>query len=767
VQALYSPRTLPDLGTRVVLLLKELRRRRVFRVAGLYIVGVWLLMQAANVLFPGWGVPDAAIRYLFWGGLVGFPVAMAFGWVFDISAEGIRRTQPVGSEAELLRSLPLRRADYLILSAFLVAVGAIVSDTTWRVLETTAMPGMGDLAEWRLSTAEIEPNSVAVLPFADLSPARDQEYFTDGLSEEILNRLSAFRELKVIARTSSFALKGAGYDIGRISGLLAVNYLLQGSVRRDGQRLRISAQLVDRSGVQIWTNNFDREMNDVFSLQGEIAEAVATSIMPQIVALPAAQRLPDLDAYEAYLTGRTILVRREFGVGNRAIAELDRAIEHDPAFAEALAERAVARMLVPGESAEQLALAQHDIDQALSFKPGLPRALAARALLMTIINPIENLAERESLLRRSLGTDPNQVDAWNWLAGVLRVLRRHDEADAALERAVRLDPLAPGVNANMADREWARGDHEAAERRLLRVLEAPHAPEMIYRTLARNRMVHGRLAEVNETTRRFVLATTQSTGRPPHLFGLIASHTLLGQKQEAAHWHRLHVAQHADDAFAQFFASLIISMDRDILDAFAEARALQESGALDLDPPHVRSAYGSLAALYDDHVTAIRVLEPIFQEPQADVGLTRRARHALGWSYFATGDPDKALALLEPLATLDRGPLQEGEDLVNLDLTSGYVNGGLAGRALTMQLVGDGEAALTLLEQAVKAGWRGQRVLLTDPRWRSLQGHPRLKALLAVLEAELAPQRARLAALQDFAAQFDAARHDAAQLHGR
>jgi hypothetical protein len=111
----------------VIRLLKELRRRRVFRVAGLYVVAVWLLMQAANILFPAWGIPDAAITYLLWAGLLGFPVALVFGWVFDISAQGIRRTQPVGSEDELLRSLPLRRTDYVILSAFLVVVGAIVT----------------------------------------------------------------------------------------------------------------------------------------------------------------------------------------------------------------------------------------------------------------------------------------------------------------------------------------------------------------------------------------------------------------------------------------------------------------------------------------------------------------------------------------------------------------------------------------------------------------------------------------------------------------
>lgn len=756
-------------------LLQELRRRRVFRVAGLYVVGVWLLMQAADILFPGWGIPDAAIRYLLWAGLAGFPVALAFGWVFDITPEGIRRTQPAGSEEELLRSLPLRRADYLILLAFLVVVGAIFYDATDRVLETTTAPGLPEPGEWRASTAEIEPRSVAVLPFANLSADQEQDYFADGISEEILNRLSAFGELKVIARTSSFVFKDSGYDIGRISHLLEVNYLLQGSVRRDGQQLRIAAQLVDRSGRQVWSNTFDREVGGVFALQDEIAEAVATSIVPQIAPLPVEQRLPDLDAYEAYLAGRTILARREFKAGERALAELDRAIDLDPGFAEAWAERAVARVLIAGMSAvanDELALAERDIEQALALKPGLPRALAARALLMSNKGPGAHAAEREDLLRRSLAADPNQVDALNWLSGVLSEQGRMEEANAALARAVRLDPLAPSVNANMAGREAARGDHEAAERRLLRLLDAPHAPEMIYTGLIVGRLANGQIVDAQEIVRRFVLATAESTGRPPHLYGLIVSYTLLGLQEQAAYWYRRNTAEHPDDPFAQLFGSMIVSMDRDTVDAYAEARALHEAGVLDLDRggPNLRAAYGSLAALYEDHATAIRVLEPLFQDPQAGVARNRRARHALAWSYLATGETDKARVLLEPLAQQDRTPWPEGEDGVTLDPTSGYVSGGLSGRALTMQLVGDEEAALAQLEAAVEAGWRGQRILLSDPRWRSLHGHPRFQALLDTLEAELAPQRARLAALDasgDFAAQLDAALLAAAAAQNR
>ena len=756
-------------------LLQELRRRRVFRVAGLYVVGVWLVMQAADVLFPGWGIPDAAIRYLLWAGLAGFPVALVFGWIFDIGAHGVRRTQPAASEEELLRSLPLRRADYLILSAFLVVAGAIIYDTSGRVLETTAAPATGVHGESRAQGDEIEPHSVAVLPFANLSADREQDYFADGISEEILNRLSAFRELQVIARTSSFAFKDSGYDIARISQLLGVNYLLQGSVRRDGQQLRIAAQLVDRTGRQVWTSSFDRELKGVFALQDEIAEAVAASIVPQIAPLAGEERLPDLEAYEAYLAGRAMLAQRGFRAGERALAELDKAIELDPGFAEPWAERAVARALITplgAATSEQLALAQHDLERALSLKPGLPRALAGRALLMTITDPAARADERETLLRRSLAADPNQVDAWNWLSGALAAQGRMEESDAALARAVRLDPLAPAVNANMAGREAAAGAHEAAERRLLRLLEVPQPSELAFRELSSNFMMRGRLGEMQAVQRRFVLGTIESSGRPPFFAGLIASYALLGFQERAAYWYRRHAAEHSGNTTAQFFALMIISMDRDIIDAYAEAKALYATSAVDLDRGglSIRAAYGSLAALYEDHVAAINLLEPLFRESQADAARHRRARHALAWSYLATGETDKAQALLEPLAQVDRAPMPQGENPVSLDPSSGYVSGGLAGRALTMQLIGDEEAALTHLEEAVAAGWRGQRVLLSDPRWRSLQGHPRFQALLDVLEAELAPQRAQLATLdagEDFAAQLDAALRAAASAQSR
>ncbi|HUF82107.1 MAG TPA: hypothetical protein VMN03_13310, partial [Burkholderiales bacterium] len=547
----------------VVRFLKELRRRRVFRVAGLYVVGVWLLMQAADVLFPGWGIPEAAIRYLFWAGLAGFPVALVFGWIFQVTPEGIRRTRPEWSAAELDEAVPLRRADYLMLSAFVAVLGLIGYDAIGRMART------GPLPELRASFAEITPNSVAVLPFASLSSDPEHEYFADGISEEILDRLARFRELKVIARTSSFAFKDSGFDVPRICGLLAVNYLLQGNVRRDGQQLRISAQLVDRSGVQVWSSSFDRELGAIFALQEEIAEAVATSIVPRIVSPATAPRLPDLEAYQEYLAGREMLASRRRPSAGQAMLRLDRAIELDPEFAEPYAERAVARILHSSPDRDNdladFEAARSDIDRALQLKPELGRAHAALALLMWARAQPDPEA-LEAVLRRSLALDPNQVDAWTWLSAALDMQGRAEEATVALSQALRLDPLAPAPLVNMARREIRAGNVAAGEEALLRGLASPLADEMQYVPLIYLYLAQGRSAEALGLGQRMVLHIAAETGRTSPLMGLIGNNALLGRHDRALQYLQMSREKFPGVLWMRVWELSHLSVDTGVLD---------------------------------------------------------------------------------------------------------------------------------------------------------------------------------------------------------
>jgi TolB-like protein/Flp pilus assembly protein TadD len=741
------------MGGVAVRLLKEMRRRRVFRIAGLYVVAVWLLMQVADIVFPAWGIPDEALRYLLWAGVFGFPVALLFGWIYQVTPEGIRRTPPEWSEVELDAATSLRRTDYLMLSAFVAVIGWIVYDATWSVLRTPP--------EESLRPAAIEKieNSVAVLPFASLSGDPDHEYFADGISEEILNRLSAFQELKVIARTSSFTFKNSGYDVPRISTLLGVKYLLQGSVRRDGQQLRIGAQLVDQSGVQVWSRTFERELDAIFAVQEEIAEVVAASIAPQIVPQPPEERLPNLEAYEAYLTGREIIARREAGAGERAFPYYDRAIELDPEFAEPYAERAIANAFHLEPQPDQ---AERDLDRALALKPDLARAYAGRALLMSLRDPGSH-AEREALLRRSLALDPNQVDAWNWLSGALAGQGREDEAEQALRAALRLDPLAPSLNANMAAREIARGDIAEAEMRLLRVVEAPQAPRPVYAVLIGLYAGSGRFVDGLEIAKRYVLASISSTGRAPELFGMILFNAWLGLSEEAEYWRDRNMQVLPDDPGSRLIELAILSTNSGVLtytEALGQVGNLVDVTGFDVASTYPEAAvmYGELLALSGDHQAAMRVLEPLVAATSADIGSGSRARQALAWTYLQTGERDKAMTLLEPVERSYRAAHAAGR-LREFNPFAGYISGGLAGYAMTTLLSGDQDTALERLEQAADAGWRGYYGIRPDPRWDAVRDEPRFQAVMATIKADIDSLRARAEAINaedDFVARFDA-----------
>jgi TolB-like protein/Tfp pilus assembly protein PilF len=742
-------------------LLKELRRRRVFRVAGLYVVGVWLLMQAADVLFPGWGIPDAAIRYLFWAGLLGFPLALAFGWVFDISTEGIRRTQPVGSEEELLRSLPLKRADYVILSAFLVVVGAIVYDTTGRVLQTTAEDLASRAGEWRPSAAEIEPHSVAVLPFSDLSPERDQAYFTDGISEEILNRLAAFRELKVIARTSSFAFKDSGYDIARISGLLAVNYLLQGSVRRDGQQLRISAQLVDKTGVQVWSNTFDRELEAIFSLQEETAEAVATSIVPQIVPPAPIAREPDLEAYQEFLLGRELLSRRPAMFARDSYEHFTRAIELDPGYAEPYAARAVSRFfgrdyrMTEEHINEVLDRADADVEMALSLNPDLGSAYASQALLLERRDPVPH-AQREALLRQALELDPHQVDALNWLAGAVGAQGRAEEAEEIQRRALRIDPLHAAINVNVASRAAQRGEFAAAERQLRRLAEMPSPSEMALQQLWVLQFNIGQIASALETGKRLVMQQSPVLGYGFELWYLAHPYATLGMVEQAEHWLARARHERPGDYHAAIWRPELLGTTTGYLDyreALAEFEAVLEAHDVDVEQldPYNKSVYVTLLSLSGAFEDAVRMLP----SPGVEVGTMyvggTQSLSAIAWAHLRTGARDEAMRLLGPVIARDRDEVEAGRLHLGYDL---YLH------ALAVLLSGDQEGALELLARAADAGWRAYYGIQRDPRWDSVRETPQFQAIMARVKADVDAQRAQVEALQveeDFEARLDAA----------
>jgi TolB-like protein len=317
--------------------IQELKRRKVFRVAVVYAATAFVVLQAADLILPALLLPDWTYRMLVLLVLFGFPVALALAWAFDITPEGVKRTEPQRAPAA-----PAGTADPL--PALLGRRAAVVSGAL-------VMLGIGLGAGWFLKPAgaadliapaapAITDKSIAVLPFADFTPGGDQEWFSDGLTEEILNALARLPDLRVASRTGSFRFRGSNEEVAAIAASLGVAHILEGSVRRAGDRVRITAQLIRAADdVHLWSQNFDRDAADVIRVQEEIAFEIArtmrTALDPDALRRMVAAGTNSVAAYEAYLRGQH-LSRQDMGRNSLAgLAAFEEARALDPQFADA------------------------------------------------------------------------------------------------------------------------------------------------------------------------------------------------------------------------------------------------------------------------------------------------------------------------------------------------------------------------------------------------------------------------------------------------
>ena len=309
----------------------QARRRRVFRTAGLYFVGAWLLLQIAQNLFPALAIPEESIRFVWIAVFLGFPIAIAFGWRYDIEGGQVVRTDDVDHDA----TLSLQGPDYLILGALGVIAIAIVAGSLLEISETQNQVPPGS------PTGQIDRASIAVLPFDAVSAKSDDEYLADGISEVLIHQLSNVPGLKVVARTTSFLFKGRNIDAREIGRELKVAAVLTGSVQRSGDKLRITAQLIDtQSGTAYWSEEFNRQDDDIFAIQDEIARRSVEKLPAALLVQNPASRVGDIgtnnrEAYEEYLRGLDQLRIGSVDSLPRALDYFERAIELDDGFNQA------------------------------------------------------------------------------------------------------------------------------------------------------------------------------------------------------------------------------------------------------------------------------------------------------------------------------------------------------------------------------------------------------------------------------------------------
>ena len=461
--------------------LTELRRRNVIRMAGLYLITAWLLVQVAETLLPIFATPDWVLRALVVLLALGFVPALVFSWVFELTPEGLKRDAEVPPEQSIAPQTA-RRMDRLILLGLAAVVAVVAADRYWPRSEpvaTAPATGVVDPASPAVNAA-----SIAVLPFADLSPAGDQGYFSDGMSEEILNALVKVKGLDVASRTSSFGFKGQeALGVPAIASKLEVRHILEGSVRRAGDTLRITAQLIDaQTDRHLWSDTFDRPLTaeNVFAIQGDIASAIVAALvesldLKDVGTVAPAQPTTDLSAYDLYLQARALFQsRRDFGKAERLLAQ---ALEQDPAFAKAWELRsAVGMMMVEYggldlPAAELNRLAAGYAERALALDPASSLALASLAQMRSPnMGDTGDSADLRTIfadLERAIELDPHNGNAMNWLGLSFGLVGETPKALALFQHCAKVDPLLKPCPENEVDALWVLGRPQESRARFM------------------------------------------------------------------------------------------------------------------------------------------------------------------------------------------------------------------------------------------------------------------------------------------------------------
>ena len=453
-------------------LFAELRRRNVFRVGAAYLVVAWLLIEVSDTVFPRLGLPEWTVTFIIALLALGFPLSLFFAWAFELTPEGVRRSEEIASPAPG-ESRQRRLADVMIIGSLVAVIGIMAVERAWF----GGARDRGDAAVRVQAAAPVEApaaagatsRSIAVLAFEDLSPEGDQEYFADGIAEEILNLLAKLPELKVAGRTSAFQFKGQHHDLRRIGESLGVEAVLEGSVRKAGDRLRITAQLIGTAdGFHLWSETYDRELTDVFAIQDDIARSIADALQVELLGIVAERGRPteNLEAYQLYLQGRHLILQRGAANLRAAVRHLERAVTLDPALAPAWADLAVGLALIPAyewavKRAPYARRALEAADRALALDPRLAMAYVARSF--TFLNDAQwglSLAEIE----KAVALEPQNETAWFYHAMAHHGIGDIDVALASAERAYAIAPAA-GVNAGwLAALHLGRGDYALARR---------------------------------------------------------------------------------------------------------------------------------------------------------------------------------------------------------------------------------------------------------------------------------------------------------------
>src|SRR5438094_206134 len=686
----------------------ELKRRNVIRMAGLYLVGAWLVVQVAGTVLPMFGAPEWLPRTIVVLLAIGFVPAVIFSWVFELTPEGLKRDEDMAPERSITPQTG-RRMDRMIIVVLVLALGYFAFDKF--VLTPRREAALVSSAAPNESKSVINEKSIAVLPFENRSRDPDNAFFTDGVQDEILADLAKIADLKVISRTSVMQYRsGLARNLRKIGEELGVAHVVEGSVQRAANKIRVNAQLIDaRTDAHLWAQTYDRDLADVFAIQSEIAKAIADQLQAKLSPneKKAIEQPPttDLAAFDLYSRAKSLLLTAEFRGEpdqRKAIELLDEAVKRDPSFFEAYCQLAYAHeqsYAVSGvdHTPARLALAEAALQAATRLRPDAAETHLARAgyLYYGLRDYAGALAELE-FARRALPNDPRLFELTGYL------LRRRGQKEVGLQnlqRAVELDPRNFSILGQIAHSYQHLGRYPEAIAALDRVLAI--GPEN-----AETRAFHA----------EFYVCWKADT-RPLHQ----TIDTILAQGPEA-------IASAGD---VWFFCALV---ERDPAAAERALVALGDNPSWAEGVITLSRSFGEglLARMTKDEARA----RTAFEAARAQQEKIVQAQPDYGPALCVLGLIDAALGRKD-LA------LDEGRRAIALTPVEEEVNNGsrvLQYFAITAAWAGDKELALQQLEAGLRAPdasiMLSYGALKLFPVWDPLRGDPRFEKIVA----ELAPR---------------------------
>jgi TolB-like protein len=486
-------------------LFAELKRRNVVRVVLAYLAGAWLLIQIGDTVFPAYGAPDSALTVLITLLVIGLIPVVVISWVFELTPEGLKRDAQV-APGESTTPRIARRLDRIIMIALTLAIGFFAIDKF--VIDPTRDAALREEAEERgrveATLGVYGDKSIAVLPFADLSPGGDQAYFSDGIAEELLNLLAKIRELRVISRSSAFAYRGEGINIPTVAKELNVAYVLEGSVRTAGDRVRITAQLIEAAtDTHVWSEVYERQLVDIFAIQDEIAAIVADALELEILGPNLHVRRTDPETYRLYLEAHYLA--NVLGADMAAAeALLMQALERDPQYVPAWVLLAYVNYSLTGTGEvhkygpEEGALMNDGyLRRALAIDPDDAAANVYAAWRDYVFrDDLESAVERFSIALRN---EPQNVEVFRVVGGFMRIIGQFEEAIRFAELAIDRDPMCGACIYNLMNANVLAGNYDAAEAASRRRLEFARGGQIsLGRILLLKGDPHGALAEFDK-----------------------------------------------------------------------------------------------------------------------------------------------------------------------------------------------------------------------------------------------------------------------------